>query len=108
MKNLALLTIFAILITGLISPAKAIGQDKSCQFEAAGPDDVYLVIRDEAADPGETRETVMWEGWVKKYQKKQYASQTGQIRYDYRLSSDERTYGDNHSSCEDGQIIRIP
>ena len=107
MKNMALLTILTILLTGLISPAKAIGQDKSCQFEATGPDDVYLVIR-EKTGPGETREIVVWEGWVKKDQKKPYASQTGQVRYDYRLSSDERTYGDNSSSCEDGKTIRIP
>lgn len=107
MKNMALLTILTILLTGLISPAKAIGQDKSCQFEATGPDDVYLVIR-EKTGPGETREIVVWEGWVKKDQKKPYASQTGQVRYDYRLSSDERTYGDNHRSCEDGKTIRIP
>jgi ABC-type ATPase with predicted acetyltransferase domain len=107
MKNLAHLTIFAVLLTGLISPVEAIGQDKSCQFEATGTDDVYLVIR-EKAGPGETREIVVWEGWVKKDQKKRYASQTGQVRYDYRLSSDDRTYGDNRSSCEDGKTIRIP
>lgn len=82
MKNLAHLTIFAVLLTGLISPVEAIGQDKSCQFEATGTDDVYLVIR-EKAGPGETREIVVWEGWVKKDQKKRYASQTGQVRYDY-------------------------
>jgi len=107
MKNLALLTILTILLTGLISPAKGIGQDKSCRFEATGPDDVYLVIR-EKTGPGETREIIVWEGWIKKYQQKQYTSQTGQVRYDYRLSSGDRTYGDNHRSCEDGKTIRIP
>lgn len=107
MKNIALLTIFAILLTGLISPAKAFGEDKSCRFEATGPDDVYLMIR-EKTGPGETREYVVWEGWVKKYQQKSYTSQTGEVRYDYRLSSGDRTYGDNQSACENGKIIRIP
>jgi len=107
MKNLALLTIFAILLTGLISPAKAIGQDKSCQFEATGPDDVYLIIR-EKTGPGDEREYVTWEGWVRKDQQKQYKSQTGQISYDYRLSSGDRTYGDNSSACADGQVIGVP
>ena len=107
MKNPTLLIIVVTLLTGLVLAAEAIGQDKSCQFEASGPDDVYLVIREKTGS-GETREYVMWEGWIKKYQQKQYASQTGQVGYDYRLSSDDRTYGDNHSSCEDGNIIRIP
>ena len=107
MKNLALLIIVVILLIGLILEAEAIGQDKSCQFAATGPDDVYLIIREKTGS-GETREYVMWEGWVKKYQQKQYASQTGQVGYDYRLSSGDRTYGDNHSSCEDGNIIHIP
>jgi hypothetical protein len=107
MKNPTLLIIVVALLTGLILPAEAIGQDKSCQFEASGPDDVYLVIREKTGS-GETREYVVWKGWIKKYQLKQYASQTGQVSYDYRLSSDDRTYGDNHSSCEDGNIIRIP
>jgi hypothetical protein len=107
MKNPTFLIIVVTLLTGLILAAEAIGQDKSCQFEATGPDDVYLVIR-EKTGTGETREYVMWEGWIKKYQQKQYASQTGQVDYDYKLSSGDRTYGDNHSSCEDGNIIRIP
>jgi len=107
MKNLAHLTILTIILICLISPGEAIAQDKSCWFEAAGPDDVYLEIR-EKTGPGETRETGVWEGWIKKYQKMQYTSKTGQVRYDYRLSSDDRTQGDNHSSCEDGKIIRIP
>jgi hypothetical protein len=107
MKNPTFLIIVVTLLTGLILAAEAIGQDKSCQFEATGPDDVYLVIREKTGS-GETREYVMWEGWIKKYQQKQYSSQTGQVDYDYKLSSGDRTYGDNHSSCEDGNIIRIP
>ena len=107
MKNPVLFIIGAILLTGLVLASEAIGQDKSCQFEAVGPDDVYLVIR-EKTGPGDTREYVSWEGWVKKYHQKQYTSQTGQVDYDYRLSSDDRTIGDNQSPCEDGNTIRIP
>jgi hypothetical protein len=107
MKNPTLLIIVATLLTGLVLAADAIGQNKSCQFEATGPDDVYLVIREKTGS-GETREYVTWEGWIKKYQQKQYASQTGQVGYDYRLSSGDRTYGDNQSACEDDNIIHIP
>jgi hypothetical protein len=107
MKNPVLLTILAILLTTLILPAEAIGDDQSCLFEATGPDDVYLTIREKTGS-GETREYVTWEGWIKKYQQKPYSSQTGQVGYDYRLSSADRTYGDNYSSCEDGQVIHIP
>jgi hypothetical protein len=101
------LTFVAVAFASLLSAAEAIGQDKTCQFEAVGPDDVYLIIR-EKVDPGDTREVVMWEGWIKKYQVKPYTSQTGQVDYDYRLSSGNRTYGDNSSACEDGQTIGIP
>ena len=107
MKNIARLAFLAMLLIGLFSPAKASGQNKSCRFEASGPDDVYLVIR-EKTGPGATREYVAWEGWIKKYEQKQYTSQTGQVGYDYRLSSDDRTYGDNYSACADGQVIEIP
>jgi hypothetical protein len=107
MKNLALLTVVAILLTVLIPPMEAIGQDKSCVFEASGPDDVYLTIR-EKTGPGDEREYVTWEGWVKKNQQKRYTSQTGRVSYDYRLSSSDRTYGDNSSSCEDAQVIGVP
>ena len=107
MKNLALLIVVAILLSGLILPMEAIGQDKSCFFEASGPDDVYLIIR-EKTGPGDEREYVTWEGWVKKDQQKRYTSQTGQVSYDYRLSSGDRTFGDNSSSCEDGQVIGVP
>jgi hypothetical protein len=107
MKNPTFLIIVALLLAGHVLAPEAIGQNKSCQFEASGPDDVYLVIR-EKTGPGDTREYVVWEGWIKKYQSKQYTSQTGQIAYDYRLSSGDLTYGDNHSSCEGGNIIHIP
>jgi hypothetical protein len=107
MKNRVLLIIFAVFFAGLLSAAEAFGQDKSCQFEAAGPDDVYLIIR-EKVDPGDTREIVMWEGWIKRDQIKPYTSQTGQLSYDYRLSSNGLTIGDNSSACEDGQTIEIP
>ena len=107
MKNPARLIAVATLLAGLVLASEAVGQNKSCQFEASGPDDVYLIIREKTGS-GETRENVTWEGWIKKYQKKQYTSETGQVVYDYRLSSDDRTYGDNQSSCENGNIINIP
>ena len=107
MKDLALLTVFAILFAGLFSPIEVIGQDKSCVFEPSGPFDVYLVIR-EAIGPGDEREYVTWEGWVKRDQQKKYISQTGRVDYDYRLSTGDLTYGDNSSTCEDGEVIGVP
>ena len=107
MKNLARLIIAATLLAGPVLASVAMGQNKSCQFEASSPDDVYLIIREKTGSGG-TREYVTWEGWIQKYQKKQYTSETGQVVYDYRLSSDDLTHGDNHSSCGDGNIIKIP
>ena len=107
MRNILFWVIGTILLTGLISPGKVMGQDKSCQFEPTGADNVYLIIREKTGS-GNEREYVTWEGWVKSDQRKQYTSQTGQLSYDYRLSSGNRTYGDNSSSCKDGQVIGVP
>ena len=105
--KLAAITFFVILPTIFLVSYDAAADDKSCWFEATGPDDVYFVIR-EKTDSGGDREYVMWEGWVKKTEKKLYKSTTGKVRYDYRLSSDDLIYGDNYSACEYGQIIHVP
>jgi hypothetical protein len=109
MKRFQFITVIMALIFiffGLLSPLELAAQDNSCWFEAVGPDDVYLIIRETPA-VGE-REYVVWEGWIKAYTQKYFVSNNGRVYYDYRLSSGDLTYGNNESRCENGNIIRVP
>lgn len=110
MRNIFILTVLIVSIltlTGVISPAASDAEDKSCWFEARGNDDVYFIIR-EKTDSGGDREYVMWEGWIKRHEKKKYVSKTGQVRYDYKTSSDDKIIGDNHAECKNENIISMP
>ena len=110
MRNIIMLSVlilFTLAIAGLISPISSMAEDRTCWFEARGSYDVYFIIREKTGSSGD-REYVMWEGWVKKYRKKQYVSKTGQIRYDYKTSIDDRLYGDNHADCKGGNVIHVP
>lgn len=98
---------FILTLTELISPIVSDAQDKSCWFEARGNYDVYFIIREKTGSGGE-REYVTWEGWVKRDNRKQYVSKTGQVRYDYKTSIDDNIMGDNHAACKDGNTISVP
>ncbi|MBT8364398.1 MAG: DUF4124 domain-containing protein [Deltaproteobacteria bacterium] len=82
-------------------------EDKACWLKANGPYDVYFIIREKKASQGDF-EYVVWEGWVKKYEKKRYFSKTGQIHYDYKTLIDDGIIGDNHAPCKNGNSIQIP
>jgi hypothetical protein len=86
---------------------KASAEENTCWFKANSSYDVYFIIREKIASEGD-REYVMWEGWVKKYEKKHYASKTGQIRYDYKKSIDDGIVGDNRAPCKNGNVIHVP
>ncbi len=101
------LIVFALTLASFISPVASSAEDKTCWFKASGSYDVYFIIR-EKTDSGGDREYVMWEGWVKHYEKKHYVSKTGQIRYDYKTSLDDKLIGDNHAECKNGKIIHVP
>jgi hypothetical protein len=94
-------------LTGFISPIESDAEDNSCLFEASGNFDVYFIIREDTGSGGD-RDYVEWEGWVKRYEKKQYVSKTGQVRYDYKTSIDDNIIGDNHAECKNGNIITVP
>jgi hypothetical protein len=51
---------------------------------------------------------ILWRGMLKKGQSHQIQSSNGEIIYDYKSSSDDRSYGNNVASCSHGETIRVP
>lgn len=107
MKHIALpiLTVFAILIAGLFPLFDAAADDQTCLFKA-DTEDVHVYVQDKD-DDGNDQDKV-FEGWIKAGQEVQIRSQTGRISYSYKERSDDRSYGDNHAECKDGNVIRVP
>ena len=70
-------------------------------------EDVYVYVI-EFADPDRVMEKVLYMGTISKGQKQLIKSSSGKIQFDYRSSSDDRTYGDNHADCVNGNVISIP
>ena len=100
---LTILTVFVILIAGLFPLFDAAADDQTCVLKA-DTEDVHVYVEDED-DEGEDK---VFEGWIKAGQEVQIRSQTGRISYSYKERSDDRSYGDNHAECKDGDIIRVP
>jgi hypothetical protein len=73
----------------------------------AGMEDVYVYVI-EYADLDSTVETVLYQGTIPKGQKQLIESSRGKIQFSYRLSTDDRTYGDNDADCVNGNVISIP
>ena len=102
---LPILAVSAILCAGLVYPFDALADDKTCILKA-GAQDVHVYVQDKD-DQGEDLDRV-FSGWIKSGQEVQIRSQTGRISYSYKERSEDRSYGDNHAECKNGQIIRIP
>jgi hypothetical protein len=102
---LPLLAVFAILITGLFPLFDAAADDQTCKLKA-DTDDVHVFAWDE--DDERERMDNVFEGWIKAGQEVQIRSQTGLITYNYRERSTDRSYGDNHAVCKNGNTIRVP
>ena len=68
------------------------------------------VVHGYARDEDKNRERMdeVFEGWIKAGQKVQIRSQTGLITYNYQEKSADRSYGDNHAECKNGNTIRAP
>jgi len=70
-------------------------------------DDVYVYVI-EYTDPDRVLDKVLYRGTIPKGQKQLIESSSGKIEFSYRRSSDDRTYGDNHADCANGNVISIP
>ena len=70
-------------------------------------DDVYVYVF-EFTNPDKVLESVLFRGNITKSHRQIIQSSSGKIEYSYRRSSDDRSYGDNHAQCVNGQVISIP
>ena len=65
---------------------------------------VYVI---EFKNPDRAIEYVLYEGLIPEGQKQVIRSSRGKIEFNYRFSSDDRGYGDNHADCVNGKVIRV-
>ena len=77
-----------------------------CYFHAK-TEDVYVYVI-EFADSDSVVEKVLYQGTIPKGQKQLIESSRGKIEFSYRLSSEDRTYGDNRADCTNGKVISSP
>ena len=102
---LILLTFFTISVSGLFPISDVTADDNSCTFKAdAGK--VHVTVWDE--DSEEDRQDKIFEGWLKPQERRAVTSKTGFIVFSYKLSDDDRSYGDNHRKCKNSNIIPVP
>ena len=103
--SLAIWTVFAIVIAGLFPLFDAAADDQTCVLKA-DTKDMHVIAWDE--DNERERMDRVFEGWIKAGQEVQIRSQTGLITYNYKDRSSDRSYGDNHADCKNGNTIRVP
>jgi len=99
------LVINLLLIAIINFPSAASADDKLCWFEAT-IERTYVHVTE--MDEEGANETNLWKGWIEQGERQKIKSARGQISYDYRLASDDRTYGDNSADCDNGNTVRIP
>ena len=78
----------------------------ACYFYAKTEDVTVYVI--EYADSDSVVEKVLYQGTIPKGQKQLIQSSRGKIEFSYRLSSEDRSYGDNRADCANGNVISSP
>jgi len=73
----------------------------------ADMEDVY-VYANELSTPGGPQIKILFQGTIARGQRQFIQSSRGKIRFSYRRSVDDRTYGDNQANCANGNVISIP
>ena len=95
----------AVLITALLPSSEAAADDKTCVLKADAQK-VHVSVWDE--DSQEDRQDRIFEGWLESGDRQKISSKTGFIVFSYKLADDDRSYGDNHKTCKNGNTIRVP
>jgi hypothetical protein len=101
---LILLTVFAVFTAGLFPFLDAAADDKTCVLKA--DDNLHVVVWDEDSD--EDRQGKIYSGKLEPGDRYDIKSKTGFIVFSYRRADDDRSYGDNHRKCKNGNTIRVP
>ena len=102
---LPLLAVFMVLVSGLFPFMDAAAEDKTCVFKA-DTNKVHIIVWDEDSD--QDRQDKTFEGWLKSGERKTIQSNTGFIVFSYKLEGADRSYGDNHQTCKNGNTIKVP
>jgi hypothetical protein len=102
--NPSLMKIFLLIALLYFAPVAA-ADDKWCWLEAT-IERAYVYVTE--WDEDGANENRLWEGWIEQDERQKITSARGQINYDYRLASDDRTYGDNSADCDNGNTVTIP
>jgi hypothetical protein len=105
-----------ILAALLLSATEAFANHNVCTIRA-GDKEVWVRVFDVDRDgnikrgygssPFFSRE-VLFDGILARGEKSEVRSSTGQVRYDYKASSDYRAYGNNTATCSHGEVIVVP
>ena len=104
-KSITIGTAFAILTASFFLFVAADANDKTCTLKADA-NKVHVTVWDE--DSGQDRQGKIFEGWLESNEEKNIKSNTGFIVFSYKLTGDDRSYGDNHKTCKGGNTIRVP
>lgn len=103
--TIPILAIFIILVASFSPFVAADANDKTCTLKADAKK-VHVTVWDE--DSGQDRQGRIFQGWLESNDEKEIKSNTGFIVFSYKLAGDDRSYGDNHKTCEGGNTIRVP
>ena len=104
-KSITIWTALAILFAGFFPFVAVDANDKTCTLKADAKK-VHVTVWDE--DSGQDRQDRIFQGWLESNDEKEIKSTTGFIVFSYKLAGDDRSYGDNHKTCEGGNTIRVP
>ena len=118
MYLIPIITFWVIFIITALTTVKSAASHNVCWLKAQN-NDVFVRIYDKDRDGNTINdgnfyrkyilgEGPLWEGVLKKGQRKMITSTNGEIRYDYQSASADRSYGRNTASCSHGEIIRLP
>ena len=99
------LALFSLLLTNLFFSSAIWAEDKSCWIEAS-MEKVHVYVTEMDADG--SGETKLWGGWIEQGDRQRIESTRGQIIFSYRLASGDATYGENSTSCGNGNTVSIP
>jgi hypothetical protein len=107
---------FSLLVALFLSATAAFANHNVCTLKASG-NEVWVRVFDVDRDGNIMRghhsygfisREVLWDGILAQGERSEIKSSSGQIRYDYKVSSDDRAYGNNSATCSHGEVIMLP